>query len=208
MYKKVLTEDDLVTYLSAANKDTALKRYEAAILIAKSLGGDVWLKSNPDVKTSFADADDIPASAQGYVYYASELGIIKGMDNNQFVPMGNVTRAQVAVMIHRILSMMQYTYTEWVIAGVDTAMNVITVRNTDGETEKYTISSGVPVMIDGQKSQLNLLQAGMETVLTFAHDSDTGAERLYSVDAGQYGQRGHAGRDLSRKKKQKTAGRL
>lgn len=183
MYKKVLTEDDLVTYLSAANKDTALKRYEAAILIAKSLGGDVWLKSNPDVKTSFADADDIPASAQGYVYYASELGIIKGMDNNQFVPMGNVTRAQVAVMIHRILSMMQYTYTEWVIAGVDTAMNVITVRNTDGETEKYTISSGVPVMIDGQKSQLNLLQAGMETVLTFAHDSDTGAERLYSVDA-------------------------
>lgn len=183
MYKKVLTEDDLVTYLSAANKDTPLKRYEAAILIAKALGGDVWLKTNPDVKTSFADADDIPASAQGYVYYANALGIIQGMDNNEFVPMGNVTRAQISVMIHRILTLMQYTYSEWVVASVDASMNILTVRNSDGENEKFTIGSGVPVMIDGVKSQLTLLDIGMEVILTFAHDSDTGEERLYSVDA-------------------------
>ena len=183
MYKKVLSEDDLVTYLSAANKDTPLKRYEAAILIAKSLGGDVWLKTNPDVKTSFADADEIPASAQGYVYYASELGIIKGMDNNQFVPMGNVTRAQVAVMIHRILSMMQYSYSSWTVSDVDASMNVVSVRNAAGETEKYTVGSAVPVMINGEKSQLTLLQSGMEVVLTFAKDTDTGLDHLYSVDA-------------------------
>lgn len=183
MYKKVLSEDDLVTYLSAANKDTPLKRYEAAILIAKSLGGDVWLKTNPDVKTSFADADEIPASAQGYVYYASELGIIKGMDNNQFVPMGNVTRAQVAVMIHRILSMMQYSYSSWTVSDVDASMNVVSVRNASGETEKYTVGSTVPVMINGEKSQLTLLQSGMEVVLTFAKDTDTGLDHLYSVDA-------------------------
>ncbi len=183
MYKKVLSEDDLVTYLSAANKDTALKRYEAAVLIAKSLGGDVWLKTNPDVKTSFADADAIPASAQGYVYYASELGIIKGMDNNQFVPMGNVTRAQIAVMIHRILSMMQYSYSSWIVSDVDASLNVITVRNQAGETEKYTVGSGVPVIINGEKSQLTLLQSGMEVVLTFAKDTETGLDHLYSVDA-------------------------
>lgn len=183
MYKKVLSEDDLVTYLSAANKDTPLKRYEAAILIAKSLGGDVWLKTNPDVKSDFADVADIPANAQGYVYYASELGIIKGMENNQFVPMGNVTRAQIAVMIHRILSMMQYSYSSWTVSDVDSSLNIVTVRNHSGETEKYTIGSGVPVMIDGEKSQLTLLQSGMEVVLTFAKDSDTGLDHLYSIDA-------------------------
>lgn len=183
MYKKVLSEDDLVTYLSATNKDTVLKRYEAATLIAKSLGGDVWLKSNPDVKTSFADADEIPAGAQGYVYYASELGIIKGMDNNEFVPMGNVTRAQIAVMIHRIMSMMQYSYSSWLVSDVDAALNLITVRNQAGETEKYTVGSSVPVVINGEKSQLTLLQSGMEVVLTFAEDTDTGLDYLYSIDA-------------------------
>ncbi len=183
MYKKVITEDDLVTYLSASNKDKPLKRYEAATLIAKCLGGEVWLKSNPDVKADFADSDDIPAIAQGYVYYASELGIIKGMDGNKFTPNGNVTRAQIATMIHRILEMMKYSYSKWVVTSVDADLNIVTLRNEDGESEKYTIGTGVPVMINGEKSQLTLLSGGMEVVLTFAHDSDTGADRLYSVDA-------------------------
>ena len=183
MYKKVLNEDDLVAYLSASNKDKPLKRYEAATLIAKSLGGEVWLKSNPDVKADFADSDDIPASAQGYVYYASELGIIKGMEGNKFTPNGNVTRAQIATMIHRILEMMKYSYSRWIVTAVDPDLNIVTLRNEDGESEKYTIGTGVPVMINGEKSQLTLLSGGMEVVLTFAHDADTNADRLYSVDA-------------------------
>ena len=183
LYKKVLNEDDLATYLSAANKDDTLKRYEAAILIAKSLGGDVWLKSNPDVKADFADTDEIPANAQGYVYYASELGIIQGMGDNEFAPNGNVTRAQVSVMINRILNMMQYSYSHWTVADVDVDLNVVTLRDTEGETEKYTISSSVPVMIDGTKSALSELQGGMEVVLTFTRDFDTETERLYSLDA-------------------------
>lgn len=183
LYKKVLNEDDLATYLSAANKDNPLKRYEAAILIAKSLGGDVWLKSNPDVEADFADADEIPANAQGYVYYASELGIIQGMGDNEFVPNGNVTRAQVSVMINRILNMMQYSYSHWTVADVDVDLNVVTLRDTEGETEKYTIGSSVPVMIDGTKSALSELQSGMEVVLTFTRDFDTETDRLYSLDA-------------------------
>lgn len=182
MYKMVLNESDLATYLSAANKGQPLKRYEAATLIAKSLGGEVWLKSNPDVEADFADADDIPEDAQGYVYYASELGIIQGMENNKFAPDGNVTRAQVSVMIHRILNMMQYSYSKWSIAAIDQATGVVTLKNED-DIEKYTIGTSVPVMIDGTKSSLGNLKAGMEAVLTFVHDLDTGADRLYSLDA-------------------------
>ena len=73
MYKNVLSADDLATYLSSVNKSKTLNRYEAATLIAKCLGGDVWLKTNPDVELSFDDADTVPYSAVGYVYYASEL---------------------------------------------------------------------------------------------------------------------------------------
>lgn len=176
LYKKVLSEDDLVTYLSASNKGETLKRYEAATLLAKCLGGEVWLKSNPDITLSFADAADVPAAAKGYVYFASEAGVMQGMENNSFVPMGDVTRAQVAVMIYRILQQMNYTYTEGTISQINAAANTVTIMDADGMTETYVISKSVAVMLDGEQSQLTLLAVGDKAILTFSNQA------LYSLD--------------------------
>ncbi len=176
MYKKVLTADELSIYLSASNKGETLKRYEAATLIAKCLGGDVWLKSNPDITLSYADASDVPAAAKGYVYFASAAQIIQGMDNNQFVPMGNVTRAQVAVMLHRMHTRLQYSYLTGTIAQVNSATNIISIRDEDGEQENYKIDSNVAVMLDGKQSQLSALPAGQKVIVTFSNGG------LYSLD--------------------------
>ncbi len=177
MYKNVLSADDLATYLSSVNKSKTLKRYEAATLIAKCLGGDVWLKTNPDVTLSFADAESVPSSAVGYVYYASELGIIKGMDGNNFEPSGDVTRAQIATMIKRILDLMNFDYVTGNISDVDEDLNLISVKYTNGETDSFNINKSVAVMLDGSKSQLSLLDIGMEAVVTFSDGN------LYSIDA-------------------------
>ena len=177
MYKKVLTEDDLSTYLSSANKDKPLKRYEAATLIAKCLGGDVWLKSNPEINVTFTDSADIPSSALGYVHYATELGIIQGMDHNTFVPMGDVTRAQISVMLQRFLSLMQFTYEKGMIANVDTTNSTVSIKKSDGESIAYNIGKGIAIMIDGEQSPLNSLSVGMEAVITYSEGD------LYSIDA-------------------------
>lgn len=176
MYKKVLSEEELATYLSSANKGEPLKRYEAATLIAKCLGGDVWLKSNPDVSLSYADAADVPASAKGYVYFASEAQIIQGMENNKFMPMGNVTRAQIATMIYRIFNRMSYTYSQGVISKIDATTNTITLRDANGNAESYIINKNVAVMLDGEQSQLTLLSVGQEVIITFSNGA------LYSLD--------------------------
>ncbi len=178
LYKKVLTVDELDTYISASNKGKTLKRYEAATLIAKCLGGDVWLKSNPDVTLSFSDAKDVPAAAKGYVYFASEAGIIGSMDKdlNLFVPNGNVTRAQIATMIYRIFNRMQYTYVEGVIRTINTDTNTISVRSDAGEVEAYTINKNIAVMVDGKQAGIADLEVGQEVVITFSNDA------LYSID--------------------------
>jgi len=176
LYKKVLTESELSTYLSASNKSQTLKRYEAAALIAKCLGGDIWLKSNPNVTLSYADAADVPAAAKGYVYFASEAQIITGMENNKFVPMGNVTRAQIATMIHRIFDRMAYTYTEGMISNINDTTGTVTIRTADGEAESYIINKNVAVMVDGAQAGIDKLKIGQEVVLTFSNDA------LYSVD--------------------------
>ncbi|MBE7040525.1 MAG: S-layer homology domain-containing protein [Ruminococcaceae bacterium] len=179
MYKHVLSADELSIYLSSAHKGEPMKRYEAATLIAKCLGGDVWLKSNPDVTLSYSDAADVPASARGYVYFASETKIIQGVGNNKFAPMGNVTRAQVAVMLHRMYERLQYTYTQGTISQVNEATNIITIKSEDGALENYKVDSNVAVMLDGSKAQLSELPIGQKIVITFANNG------LYSLDVVQ-----------------------
>ncbi|MBQ2696032.1 MAG: S-layer homology domain-containing protein [Clostridia bacterium] len=176
MYKNVLSEADLSVYLSSAHKGESLKRYEAATLIAKCLGGDVWLKNNPNVTLSYSDASSVPAAARGYVYFASEAQIIQGMDGNKFVPMGNVTRAQIATMLYRMFSRLNYTYTKGTISQISTANNIISIKTTGGEVESYKIDSNVAIMLDGSQSQLANLPVGQEVIITFSNNG------LYSLD--------------------------
>ena len=110
IYRKVLTAAEVISYLSPDSRNVELKRFEAATLIAKALGADSWLESNPDITLEFDDAKDIPENAKGYVYYATALGIMNGMGDNKFGGNETVTRAQIAVMIKRILNTMEFDY--------------------------------------------------------------------------------------------------
>lgn len=176
MYKNVLSEADLTTYLSAAHKSEPMKRYEAATLIAKCLGGDVWLKKNPNVTLSYSDAAEVPTAARGYVYFASEAQMIQGVGENTFLPMGNVTRAQVAVMLYRMFNRLQYSYVKGVISQVNTATKVLSVKMDNGEIESYKVDSNVAVMMDGVASELGDLPVGQNIVITFSNNG------LYSLD--------------------------
>lgn len=54
--------------------------------------------------TDFADESSIASYAGQAVDWARAEGIISGMDGNRFVPQGQATRAQVAVILHRYLT--------------------------------------------------------------------------------------------------------
>ncbi|MBR2500650.1 MAG: S-layer homology domain-containing protein [Clostridia bacterium] len=177
LYKGVLAESDMVNYMATANKSQPLKRYEAATMIAKALGADAWLSTNPDFELLYADAADIPEAAKAYVYYAGEKGIMKGMDETTFSPNSSVTRAQVATMIFRILDAMNFTYTKGVVAKVDDVLNTLTMKTTDGDTLSYNISKEIPVRINGELSKVTLLEEGLEVVMT---KTETG---IFAIDA-------------------------
>lgn len=180
IYRKVLTSDEVNEYLSKENRNLELKRYEAATLIAKALGADSWMKTNPEIDVEFSDKDDIPAIALGYVYYATELGIMNGMGDNKFGPGETVTRAQIAVMIQRILDTMDFEYIRGMISSVDTLMNNLSIKTEDGETVKFGVGNSSAILLDGEKVTLTDLEVGMECVFTFSKES------LYQVDAITY----------------------
>jgi len=182
VYRKVLTVDEVISYLSEENRNLELKRYEAATLIAKALGADTWLKNNKDVdKTlSYADVDSIPAKYVDYVFYTTTLGIMGEMDNNKFGPAEKVTRAQVAVMIKRIADMMEFEFNGGVITAVDTLNNNITVKTTEEKTIKFVVNNSDAVYVDANRVTLSDLEVGMEAALIFSKGA------LYQIDAISY----------------------
>lgn len=182
VYRKVLTIDEVIDYLSPNKRDVSLKRYEAATLIAKALGADAWLKNNEgvDTKLSYADVNDIPAKFVDYVFYTTTLGIMGDMGNNKFGPNEDVTRAQIAVMIKRIADMMEFEYVGGVVATVDTLKNSLTVKTADGETVKFAVSNSDAVYIDANRVSLTDIEAGMEIALILSKGV------LYQIDAISY----------------------
>lgn len=180
IYRKVLTADEVKEYLLKDNRNLELKRFEAATLIAKALGADPWLKTNPEYDVDFADKDEIPARALGYVFYATELGIMNGMGDNKFGPNETVTRAQIAVMIQRILDTMDFEYIRGMISTVDTLMNNLSIKTDEGEIEKFSVGNSSAILLDGERVNLTELEVGMECVFTFSKES------LYQIDAITY----------------------
>lgn len=170
LYTGVLTEDDLPSYISTANKGTALKRFEAAVLLTKLLGADAEVSSNAFVSSSYADTPEIPDSARAYVEYVKEAGIMQGMGNDAsgrplFSPNTDVTRSQMAKMLCCLIDVLDLSTQTGVIASTDDFNDTITVT-IDGADIRYDIASNTKIKIDGKDAELKDLKPGMNVKVT------------------------------------------
>ncbi|WP_336772437.1 OmpL47-type beta-barrel domain-containing protein [Paenibacillus sp. MMO-58] len=59
------------------------------------------------VKDLFSDASDIPAWSAGYVAALQQAGILQGRGDGKFVPSGQATRAEAAVLLLRLIEFYQ-----------------------------------------------------------------------------------------------------
>ncbi|BBI32684.1 S-layer homology domain-containing protein [Cohnella abietis] len=76
-----------------------ITRAEMAKMIAHALG--LTLEANK--ATAFADDANIPAWAKSAIEATRKLGIVSGRGGNRFIPMGEATRAEAAVLLLRML---------------------------------------------------------------------------------------------------------
>jgi len=170
LYAGVLKADELDTYISNANKNTALKRYEAAILLTKLLGAEEEVKSNAFVSSSYADTVEIPDSARAYVEYVKEAGIMQGMGNNEqgqpmFSPNTSVTRSQMAKMLYSLIDIIDLSTQTGVIVSVDDFNETITIT-ISGNDIVYTAEANTQYKISGKSATLDDLAKGMHVKVT------------------------------------------
>lgn len=126
MYCGVLKESDLVDYASAANANTQLLRYQAAVLMSKLMGADSEAKAYTVSTATYADDSAIPTTARPYVEYVSANNIMNGMDKTadgkaQFSPLTSLTRAQMATLLARVMDKLELKYVSGTVDSVSSS---------------------------------------------------------------------------------------
>ncbi len=172
LYTGVLEESDLDSYISSTNKNAALKRYEAAILLTKLLGASAEVENNAFVSSSYADTLDIPSNARAYVEYVKEAGIMQGMGNNaegkpEFWPNSAVTRSQMAKMLYTLIDVIDLKLQNGTLEAIDTFENIVTV-NVNGGSVDYEIDESTVFRLGGKSTAAEDMTEGI-TVNVIQH---------------------------------------
>lgn len=177
VYNGVLKETDLVTYLKNDEKSKPMSRYEAAIIITKAMGGEKQAVLDKNAQLSYTDAVLIPASAVGYVKYASDQGILKGMEDGSFSPTSPVTRAQIAVMLSRVVEKCDYSFKEGKLTKIDISAGNVTYKDADGKVTEYAFSKDTVMRAEGESYEAEDMIQGVSAVFAFS------GSKLMSIDA-------------------------
>lgn len=177
LYKGILTTDELPSYIGDGVKANALKRHEAAILLTKLMGGTKKAQAVAGYSVNYADLNDIPQASLPYVNYVNETGVMKGMENNMFMPYYEVSRAMMATMMYRAEKFLDYDVFEMKVTTVSVQENK--VSGTVGDTEaSFVLSADSRLLIDGNEVTLSSCVPGITLKVTTKGDEVVTAEGL------------------------------
>lgn len=151
LYTGVLTTDELSNYISNSAKNQALKRYEAAVLLTKLVGGEKDALAESVIVLDFSDANSIPSSAKAYVKYVNDCGLMNGMEENKFVPSGELTRAMISTVMYRAEEYMEEKIVEGTLESKDNNYFTISVK---GVSKGIEVPENVEIKIDGKSVSL------------------------------------------------------
>lgn len=157
LYCGVLTTDELSNYISNTTKNQALKRYEAAVLLTKLVGGEKTALANSVLVLDFDDAGSIPSSAKAYVKYVADAGIMNGVDADNFSPNGELTRAMISTVMYRAENYMDESVVEGTVESKGSESITISVK---GVAKNIELPEDVGIKVDGKSVSVSDLSVG------------------------------------------------
>lgn len=180
LYKGILSEEDLSGFIGDGVKANALKRHEAAVLLTKMMGGVKEATAVAGYSVDYVDLNDIPKASLPYVNYVNVKGVMKGMEDNKFMPYYEVTRAMMATMMYRAEKANAYDTFDIYVSSVSPTAN--TVKGTvDGEESTIAFTEDTRILIDGKVGTISQLVPGITLKITAKDDKIVYAEGLAST---------------------------
>jgi len=177
IYKGILSEKTFLNYAADGVVETPLKRYEAAEFLAKIATSNAKL-SGTVAQLNFTDNDSINSTMAPYIKYVSENGIMLGMGDGSFDPMGAVTRAQMTVMLSRIIPTIDYNYIDGKVKFYNSATDSIILTLEDGTEKELEFDVDTLVKLDGKDASAEAFLTGSVARATMSKDKFIALETL------------------------------
>ena len=188
--RRVLSGDDIKTFLSNGKYSKPMPRQEAAAIITKAMCADEIAKQEILTDLEYTDARLISPEYSQYVFYVSNNGIMNGMDDGSFEPENSVLRSQIAVMLSRVVDKMNLYIETVLVTEIDTVNNNITI--VDNEDEEIPVGyTDYTKFFDGlDLSSESKFQPFSEAMLTYINNElvfiDMHDKQLDKTDKGIY----------------------
>ena len=86
---------------------------------------------------AFKDASSIPSDAVAYVKYVYKNNIMLGMDEENFGPDVEVSRAQMAMLLYRMIDNLNYEYVSGTLSSYTESTDTIRINTPNGSYSSY-----------------------------------------------------------------------
>ncbi|MBR1968813.1 MAG: S-layer homology domain-containing protein [Clostridia bacterium] len=151
----IISEDEVVEYLGDGAYKDEFPRKDAAVFLTK-LSGETAKKGT--YTFDFVDEDEIEDSVKGYIAYVVESGLMAGVQNNDgtvsFEAENPMTRAQVSVILYRVLDKVQISAEAGAVERIDLDGSVVDFINGDNEVKNYIVPEEAKITINGEEAEL------------------------------------------------------
>lgn len=164
VYKGVFTSDEIANEASSLNEP--LLRYEAAEYLTRAMGKYSQVKENYSSDTGYSDQSGIPASYRPFVTYVKDASLMLGTDDTSFSPERQVTRAQMAVLLMRVITNLSLTTLEADILSYSSSEHTLKVSVASAEGSYDT--SEAYFYINGETADPASFKEGETVILVFA----------------------------------------
>ena len=178
LYKGVMGEDEIVEYLEDEQYLEDFPRVDAAILLSNLM--DAEIKKVSASSLDFADKDKISDADAAYIAYVVENGFMNGVQKDDgsivFDAEGALSRAQVCVLLYRIMQNLDMTVEAGTVTDINVDGGVIDFENSDGNDKSYVIPEDAKVIVDGVDTGLDKV-LDKSSVVVVRH-----GKNIYSVE--------------------------
>ena len=152
LYKGIIAEDEIVAYLEDDQYADEFPRSDAAILLANLMDAEIEKTNAEDLE--FEDKEDISDSDAGYIAYVVKNGFMNGVQKDDgtivFDADAPLSRAQVCVLLHRIMTKLEISVEAGVVFDVVKEGRAIYFENSKGNDKNYIIPEDAKIVIDGK----------------------------------------------------------
>lgn len=167
LYRDVLKTSELASYISDANKGKAMRRHEAAVLLAKLVGGESTVQGYGNVNLTYDDSNAIPSASKPYVYFVNDVGLMNGMENNLFNPLNDVTRAMMATMMYRADQYMKVASEVVTVTSTTPSQNKFSAVNAEDDEVEFEVPDTAVIKVDGKNANIASLLSDLQVKITY-----------------------------------------